>query len=94
MVEDLGMDYVHIPVKNITSITDSDAEALHEAVSSAKGGVLLHCTVGWRASGRFAIERLLNHEVSPGEAYRLAVAAHMAHAADDVKKWIGNNDPE
>lgn len=91
LVTGLGMKYVHIPVKNIKSIDEEDAEALHTAVSDAQGPVLLHCTIGWRAAGLLAIERYLKHGASPDEAHRVAVAAHMEHAGRDVDDWITAN---
>jgi len=87
----LGMTYVHIPVKNISSIDESEVQALHAAISSASGPVLLHCTVGWRAAGLLAIERYLLHGASAEEAQQLASDAHMGHAGDDVAIWIEAN---
>ena len=94
LVSGLGMKYVHIPVRNVKSIDVGDAEALHAAVSNAKGPVLLHCTIGWRAAGLLAIERYLKHGASPEEAHRVAVAAHMEHAGRDVDDWIRANSQD
>jgi uncharacterized protein (TIGR01244 family) len=90
-VEALGMEYIHIPVKNVKSIDQSDADALHTAITTAPGPVLLHCTIGWRAAGLLAIERYLLHGASPDEAVEIATAAHMSHAGDDVAVWIEEN---
>ena len=90
-VANLGMDYVHIPLKNIEAIDEQDADALHKAISNAPGPVLLHCTIGWRAGGLLAIERYLLHGVSREEALQIATDAHMSHAAGDVEDWITNN---
>ena len=84
----LGMTYVHIPVEDIEAITEADAKALHEAITSASGPVLLHCTVGWRAGGLLAIERYLLHGASREEALQIATDAHMSHASHDVDDWI------
>ncbi len=87
----LGMRYVHIPVKDVAAITEMDARALHEAISSASGPVLLHCTVGWRAGGLLAIERYLFHGASRDEALQIASDAHMSHASEDVEDWLDDN---
>jgi len=87
----LGMDYVHIPVRDVEAITRADALALHEAITNASGPVLLHCTVGWRAGSLLAIERNLLHGASLDEALDLAAAAHMGHATGDVEAWIRSN---
>ena len=84
----LGMAYVHIPVKDVESITPADAQALHEAITGATGPVLLHCTIGWRAGGLLAIERYLLHGASEAQASEIAAAAHMDHLRGDVKDWI------
>ena len=84
----LGMDYVHIPLKNVESIDDSDVNAVHQAISNASGSVLLHCTVGWRAAGLLAIERYRLHGASADEAMEIAAEAHMSHASGDVEDWI------
>jgi uncharacterized protein (TIGR01244 family) len=87
----LGMNYVHIPVKNVEAIKKTDADALHEAISGASGPVLLHCTIGWRAGSLLAIERYLLHGASREEATEIATDAHMDHASGDVEAWIRKN---
>jgi uncharacterized protein (TIGR01244 family) len=90
-VGDLGMDYVHIPLKNIDAIDPADAQKLHDAITGAEGPVFLHCTVGWRAGGLLGIERYLLHGASEDEALEIAAEAHMSHATGDVKDWIRIN---
>jgi len=90
-VANLGMEYIHIPIRNIDSITPANANALHRAISQASGAVLLHCTVGWRAGGLYAIENYLLHDASEKEALDLAASAHMDHATGDVADWIQAN---
>jgi uncharacterized protein (TIGR01244 family) len=91
-VKRLGLEYIHIPIDDIESIKRSDAEALHQAITQAPGPVLLHCTVGWRAGGLYAIENYLLHDASKLETLDLAAAAHMSHAVGDVEEWIKTND--
>lgn len=90
-VAKLGMEYIHIPVRNVKSISKADAGTLHSAITGAGGPVLLHCTVGWRAGGLYAIENYLLHDASKKEALKLAAAAHMEHAVGDVEDWIDRN---
>lgn len=91
-VERLGMQYVHIPLRNIEAISASDAASLHQAITTASGPVLLHCTIGWRAAGLLAIERYLIHDVSREDALEIAAEAHMSHASHDVEEWIDDNE--
>lgn len=50
-LESLGLEYVHIPLGGEDAPYTPEALArFAEAVDAAEGKVLLHCTVGWRAS--------------------------------------------
>jgi uncharacterized protein (TIGR01244 family) len=56
LIESLGMKYVHIPMRG-TAEAPYSPEAVTkfaEAVKTANGKVLLHCTVAWRASHLYA----------------------------------------
>lgn len=91
LVGELGMTYVHIPVRNVASISAGDVQRLNEALKGSAGPVLLHCTIGWRAGSMLAIERYLYHGASEEEALRVAAEAHMGHASGDVEEWIRDN---
>ena len=56
LIRELGMRYVYIPMRGTPEFPYSpDAVAkFAEAVKSANGKVLLHCTVAWRASHLWA----------------------------------------
>jgi uncharacterized protein (TIGR01244 family) len=56
LVAALGMRYVFLPVRGTAEYPYSPATlaTFAEAVSSANGKVLLHCTVAWRASHLWA----------------------------------------
>lgn len=56
LVKELGMRYVYIPMRGTAEFPyGPDAVAkLAEAVRSANGKVLLHCTIAWRASHLWA----------------------------------------
>jgi uncharacterized protein (TIGR01244 family) len=85
------MSYVHIPVKNVASITTEDVSRLNDTLENASGRVLLHCTVGWRAGSIWAIEQYLYQGATEDEAIELVSEAHMEHAAGDVEDWIDEN---
>jgi uncharacterized protein (TIGR01244 family) len=56
LIKSLGMRYVHLPVRG-TPAAPYSPETLAkftEAMKDAKGKVLLHCTVAWRASHLWA----------------------------------------
>jgi uncharacterized protein (TIGR01244 family) len=53
LIADLGMKYVHIPMRGGTGEMSYSPETLRkfsEALKAADGKVLLHCTIAWRAS--------------------------------------------
>ena len=52
LIADLGMKYVHIPMRGTDEFPYSPAglKTFSDAMASADGKVLLHCTVAWRAS--------------------------------------------
>jgi len=56
LVASLGMQYVYLPVRGNDQFPYSPATLTKfaDAVSNAKGKVLLHCTVAWRASHLWA----------------------------------------
>src|SRR4030081_403679 len=56
LVKNLGMEYVYVPVRGNAEFPYSPAavKSFAAAMSSAKGKVLLHCTVAWRASHLWA----------------------------------------
>lgn len=56
LVAELGMRYVYLPVRGTSEYPYSTATLAKfaQAVSTANGKVLLHCTVAWRASHLWA----------------------------------------
>ena len=53
LVDELGMKYVHIPMRGGTgpmSYSPSTLAKFSAALKEADGKVLLHCTIAWRAS--------------------------------------------
>jgi uncharacterized protein (TIGR01244 family) len=56
LVKELGMEYVYIPMRGTPELPYSPAalKSFAEAMKNAKGKVLLHCTIAWRASHLWA----------------------------------------
>lgn len=78
LIEELGMKYVHIPVRGSAEFPYSP-EALarfSEVMKSAEGKVLLHCTIAWRASHLWAAY-LIQQGVPVAEALRHARAINL-----------------
>jgi len=56
LVKELGMEYVYLPMRGTKELPYSPAavKSFADAMSNAKGKVLLHCTIAWRASHLWA----------------------------------------
>ena len=56
LVKELGMKYVHIPMRGTADhpYGPKELDAFAAAMASADGKVLLHCTIAWRASHLWA----------------------------------------
>jgi uncharacterized protein (TIGR01244 family) len=77
-LDSLGLEYVHIPLGGDDDPYTPEAVArFAEAVDSSEGKVLLHCTVGWRASHMWVAYLVshrgmdLNEAIAHGEAINL-----------------------
>ncbi|MFA5939970.1 MAG: sulfur transferase domain-containing protein [Sinimarinibacterium sp.] len=55
-VQQLGMDYVNIPVAGPADLTRANAQRLADALANGEGGVLVHCASGNRVGALFALK--------------------------------------
>jgi uncharacterized protein (TIGR01244 family) len=90
LIAELGMKYVHIPMRGGTGPNSYSPETLRqfsEALRAANGKVLLHCTVAWRASHIWAAH-LIQNGVSDVDAVRHAREINLmdTHRMDDSGK--------
>ena len=79
LIAQLGMKYVHIPVRAGTSNPYSpDAVAkFADAMKGANGKVLLHCTIAWRASHLWAAYLIKERGVGEDAALGYARAINL-----------------
>jgi uncharacterized protein (TIGR01244 family) len=87
LIEQLGMKYVHIPMRGATGEHAYSPENLAKfaaAMKQADGKVLLHCTVAWRASHIWAAY-LIQRGVADSAAVAHARAINLMddHRMDD-----------
>jgi uncharacterized protein (TIGR01244 family) len=95
LIADLGMTYVHIPMRGGTGEMAYSPETLRkfsDALRSANGKVLLHCTVAWRASHIWAAY-LIQQGIADVDAVRHARAINLMdeHRMDDrpIEMFLG-----
>lgn len=67
LLKNLNIDYVHLP---LDTASPALIRKFGEAISSAKGKVLLHCTVAWRATYVWMSYLVLERKFSIDEAWR------------------------
>ena len=75
LAKELGINYVHVPLGGPdTPYTPAAVEKVADAIAKADGDVLLHCTVGWRASHMWAAYLVKHKGLSEEEAIKQASA--------------------
>ena len=80
LVADLGMKYVHIPMRGGEGENAYSPQTLRrfaDAMKNADGKVLLHCTVAWRASHVWAAYLIQERGVADVDAVRHARAINL-----------------
>ena len=102
LVKELGMEYVYLPMRGTAELPYSPAavSAFAAAMSNAKGKVLLHCTIAWRASHLWAAYLIQYRNVPVATALR---QTRMINLMDDhrmdgdqqpVEAFLGRSLPE
>ena len=102
LVKELGMEYVYVPVRGNAEFPYSPAavKSFAAAMSGAKGKVLLHCTIAWRASHLWAAYLIQDRDVPVATALQ---QARMINLMDDmrmdgdtqpVEAFLGRSLPE
>ena len=84
LVKNLGMEYVYVPVRGNAEFPYSPAavKSFAAAMSGAKGKVLLHCTIAWRASHLWAAYLIQYRDVPVARALE---QARMINLMDDMR---------
>jgi uncharacterized protein (TIGR01244 family) len=102
LVKNLGMQYVYIPVRGKAEFPYSPAavKSFAAAMSGAKGKVLLHCTIAWRASHLWAAYLIQYRDVPVATALQQARAINlmddmrMDEDRQPVESFLGRSLPE
>ncbi|HMJ16814.1 MAG TPA: sulfur transferase domain-containing protein [Gemmatimonadaceae bacterium] len=102
LVKQLGMEYVYIPMRGTPEFPYSPAavKSFAAAMTSAKGKVLLHCTIAWRASHLWAAYLIQYREVPVATALQQARSINlmddmrMDGDTQPVEAFLGRSLPE
>ncbi len=80
LLESLGIDYVHIPSGGPnTPYAPEMVQTLAAAIDGAEGKVLIHCTVGWRASHLYTAYLHRYAGLNLADAVRHGQAINLGH---------------
>ena len=84
LVKNLGMEYVYVPVRGNAEFPYSPAavKSFATAMTGAKGKVLLHCTIAWRASHLWAAYLIQYRDVPVAKAL---AQARTINLMDDMR---------
>ena len=102
LVKNLGMEYVYVPVRGNAEFPYSPAavKSFAAAMTGAKGKVLLHCTVAWRASHLWAAYLIQYRDVPVAKALAQARTINlmdnmrMDGDRQPVEDFLGRSLPE
>jgi uncharacterized protein (TIGR01244 family) len=102
LVKNLGMEYVYVPVRGNAEFPYSPAavKSFATAMSGAKGKVLLHCTIAWRASHLWAAYLIQYRDVPVAKALAQARTINlmddmrMDGDTQPVEAFLGRSLPE
>ena len=102
LVKSLGMEYVYVPVRGNAEFPYSPAavKSFATAMTGAKGKVLLHCTVAWRASHLWAAYLIQYRDVPVAKALAQARTINlmddmrMEGDQQPVEAFLGRSLPE
>ena len=102
LVKELGMEYVYLPMRGTPEFPYSPAavKSFAAAMTSAKGKVLLHCTIAWRASHLWAAYLIQYRDVPVATALQQARTINlmddmrMDGDTQPVEAFLGRTLPE
>ena len=102
LVKELGMEYVYLPMRGTPELPYSPAavKSFAAAMTGAKGKVLLHCTIAWRASHMWAAYLIQYRDVPVATALQQARSINlmddmrMDGDTQPVEAFLGRSLPE
>jgi len=99
--KELGLAYVHIPMRGTTEnpYGPADLDRFATTLAAARGKVLLHCTVAWRASHLWAAYLIQYRKVPVETALRQARAINLRDeqpygGQQPIEGFLGRPVPE
>ncbi len=101
LIKELGMRYVHIPMRGSAEnpYGPKELDRFADALASADGKVLLHCTVAWRASHLWAAYLIRDRQVPVATAVEQARKINLRddqpfNGVQPIEGFLGRTIPE
>jgi uncharacterized protein (TIGR01244 family) len=101
LVKELGLAYVHIPMRGSAEnpYGPRELDRFAATMASAQGKVLLHCTVAWRASHLWAAYLIRDRKVPVATARACVSAVNLRDDApfggqQPIEGFLGRSIPE
>lgn len=87
-VDQLGMDYLHIPIDSKEALSRENVERFRAALTEHDSGVFLHCGSGNRVGAMFALDAYWNQNKSAEEALKIGEEAGLTSLKGYVESVI------
>ncbi|BDX07495.1 protein tyrosine phosphatase family protein [Planctobacterium marinum] len=88
VVEQLGMNYVHIPIDSKDALSQENVARFHAALNEHQDGVFLHCGSGNRVGAMFALDAFWNNDKSKEEAIVIGLESGMTSLRGHVESLL------
>ncbi|MCK9539307.1 beta-lactamase hydrolase domain-containing protein [Dokdonella sp.] len=89
LADELGVDYINLPIEGAEGINASNAAALYAALVNARGPILLHCASGNRVGALLALEAAQVRGLDPQAALELGRRAGLRSLEPVVRERLG-----
>jgi protein tyrosine phosphatase (PTP) superfamily phosphohydrolase (DUF442 family) len=90
MADELGLEFLRIPVAGAEGLTEANARALDAALADAgRTGVVVACASGNRVGGLFALRALYCDGATPEQALEKGKASGLTRAEPAVREVLG-----
>lgn len=89
LVEELGMQYIHIPVSGPDDVTEETAAALNDVLADTTNRpLLMHCSSGNRVGSLFAARAYFLHDMDPERALDIGTRAGLTRLEAPLRtRW-------
>lgn len=87
-VDQLGMDYLHIPIDSKEALSRENVDRFRAALIEHDSGVFLHCGSGNRVGAMFALDAYWNQNKSAAEALKIGEEAGLTSLKGYVESVI------